>query len=250
MENIVEQIHREIDEAHIHLVERLENQKIKISEEKEGLTNEDLEVYRQLKAFSNIPIKEKVNEIVEKEKQIKQKSELNNSAKEAINIHKKFFPFNRFIDLTELYKILEKYSLFLGHESSYIGNIPIENAKKIIEFDKKLKELFIHQDNHGIKIPLCVQENSNYNNYPHYSGYYIVAPRKDFRKELLEIGKELIYPENIQSIRSRIEEMRRMKLEDPIVLMPIFFRKKILLTIVTKWGPEAVYPEFQNPIEN
>lgn len=249
MSNIVEIIQKEIDNAHINLVERLEDQKAKISKEKEGLSNEDIDIFKKLKAFENIPIKAKVREIANKEIELDKESYSNVSLKNAIQAHKNLFPFNRFIDLTELYKILGKYDLFLGHESAYIGDIPIQNARKIIKFDEDLKNKSIREKSQDQYSPLCHKEKTKASNgITSYCDYYIVAPRSDFKNRgLIEIGNELVYQKKIKSIKNRIKEK---KFEDPIVLKPLFLYDKILLTIVTKWGPEAICPEFQNPIEN
>lgn len=278
MEDIIEKIHKEFDSAHEVLQESLavRAETINVKDEELNKVEEDFDLFKSLTSFSfkNIPVNQEVIKRKEQIEELKEEKVHNEKFLEAVASHCKLFPFHKFLDVASLYKIIKKYNLYLGNNDFYTGDIPVKNAKDLVEFENDIQNINYskrggtfherldyneryHSKNDGpfkSDKPLCVVETLNDGANNVYLPYYIVAPLKDFNTKGAQIiGNEIILTEkfDFKEYHSTAKKERaRIKAEDPVILKPFFFKGIMLLTIVSKWGLEGNLPEFQNAIEN
>jgi len=152
-------------------------------------------------------------------------------AKAVIDIHKKAeetvrlidlyrvkYPNHKFINEEMVKKICDKYGLYVGDTTSYIGGVPEKNIVQMEAFEVSTEDVrqplfgvftwvFHTLDGKSVMEPVV----------PPAKNFKICAPIKDFNMEKKKVKGHHIVP------------------EDPIVLQPV--RGGYL--IVTCWGPEA-----------
>lgn len=259
----IEKIHKEFDESHIALQDLLNNQNSKLVSLQEEHQNKyaDIEVYQTLinTAFQNIDINEKVANVTAEKLEIDQKVKYNEQQIEAIKMHNELLPFYKFLTVPQLYKILNKYNLFVGKSKLYTGSIPSKNAKEFVKFGKAIEKVqcsnFRHDTYYSSLNLLCEVDKSVKHNVTRqgYLDYYIVAPEHDFKlaDNIYTIGNEKFEGLKFDFKTFRAEaSAERMRVKDPVILKAFTYKGCLLLTIVTKWGLEALKPEFQNSIDN
>lgn len=145
----------------------------------------------------------------------------------------------------QIITICDKYDLYLGKVSEFIGNIPKKNANEIINFPYNLTDCLEIKESLYYHISKTYQLNSKSPNL------YICAPRSNFNNKLLSIGKELIGIPQIDSFKEYKEKIKKAKDEDPIVLFPVKSRfNTIGFIVVSKWGEEANDPSLQVGLNN
>lgn len=184
----------------------------------------------------------------------------------AIKFYREKYPIYKVIPLTLMIKIAEKYNLFFSKNENYIGDIPLKNVKELERFVEYAKgyEVYVPavRTNNilDIKSETYSSIEANYSDYRHAAPYnnreidfYITAPRNQFRTHdnLVTVGQYLIEKQNIaqKTFDAIYAELKRPK--DPIVWIPVEFPMPGgACMIISKWGEEANYPEFTNPIEN
>lgn len=182
--------------------------------------------------------------------------------KKAILYFSQKYPNYKFITPESVEKICNKYGLFQGDVSMFIGEVPDTNLKHIENFriakEDKAYEKFTRYDHSlnssgfvgdfeytkiksecdhvglldgGIKKYLLRRSamyhsifDNNNNFYIKENCFHIVAPIKDF-----DLSNVKVNGSKIQSIVK----------DDPIVLCPVFYEKKQYFLVVTAWGLEA-----------
>jgi len=166
----------------------------------------------------------------------------------------------KIISYGQIMTILEKYNLFMGRSEAFTGIIPVENAKHINNYSKSFP-----QKNHynsqievlgGIKEttkPVCVQEIQESRGFH----FFICALFEMFekKKDQFVVGREIFYDPSLVASLEYVPTKLDFKVEDPIVLHPIYIDNQIakdlkLFHVVSAWGPEAKEPEIFNEILN
>lgn len=245
----VEEIHADFDAAYELLMEKLDiatSKEIKVPQEEQDRLDLAKELSQiGLSNAANVKtLTKKVGIIGESNKEVQANFDL----KSEIKLLRLRIP-NKMLSLAQLYFILDKYDLFIGKASRFIGTIPEKNSLDLLSFDKWRKE------------SLCVNFQSNSLSKPLHEievqiGYLVVAPKSDFnlKKSTICVNQILDYtPKKLgdfidEARKERIE--RNIKLRDPVILLPRLIKGTMFFFIVTKWGDEAELDEFQNPKDN
>jgi hypothetical protein len=162
---------------------------------------------------------------------------------EAINYFSLNYPEYKFITEESVVNICNKYGLVYSEVENFRGNIPFENLEQMEKFkikdSDKLCLRIWHPD--SVRIPKSISNISygvyemyKHNNKSFYWGdhEYKIAPLEicahlnQFDITDLELeGKKLV--------------KKKIEIQDPIVLCPVFFKYKKHYLIVTAWGEES-----------
>ncbi len=167
---------------------------------------------------------------------------------EAINYFSMYYPNNKFITEESVTRICEKYNLVYGEISKYVGEIPDKNLSEIESF--KMRD-----DDFGY---IKVYSNDFSNNFSTltdketYLDYCEDIKRKCFRDiyekyrcnyiEKKKLPLEIVAPlSDFNMTKSEIKKFKisDIKIEDPVVLQPVIFKKNKYYLILTAWGIEA-----------
>lgn len=188
----------------------------------------------------------------------------------------------KLIEVSQLFEILNKWDLYIGHSNLFGGEIPQQKADCIRQYYNSAiaegndntfwrQSLETTPNEHGTFLSASRTQTS----YGRPS-FYVCAPKKLFtsfgskEEKIRTIGREVYLDRKIKfpSFASIRKEMQKRKEEreerkrqemialDPIVVVPISgpAMKKLglkLAHIVTAWGPEAADPMVrQETIEN
>lgn len=183
-------------------------------------------------------------------------------------------PEYRLIGYKSLLEICEKYNLYIGNITKFEGKFPKENLEELANHKKILQGMgkkwnhafgsYTSHDNEEITpdikhlrtiFPTGVThqhilasadisefyEKHSDNDKVFYTNapYQIVAPRGDFNKSMVEVGRCLM--DNLGTKPKFELKYQPIKfiLEDPIVLYPVLFLGTLFFQIVTAWGEEA-----------
>jgi hypothetical protein len=245
---IIAEIHEEFDSS----TERL------LNEAKEILSKNDsskIEKANRLKriGFSSSKTVEEAQEQVNAAAKSKELSE-------NIVYFKQHYPFNKFINETEVERICKKYGLLCGEASKYIGEIPEKNLSEIEAFKLRKEDLQVKYSYMGIddlrsqliwesfrgrqnifgglqsrsylqqSMPLYQAKSDKREDEYEKPEFKICAPVKDFNTEYMSIE----------------DGYKLSNIPDPIVLQPV----KGGYLIVSKWGLEGEDKELVNEVLN
>ena len=170
-----------------------------------------------------------------------QENEEKNALKKAINYFSVKYPLYKFITIESVQKICDKYGLVYGDASIYTGNIPERNINEIGNFKidevdfcysysdeyKENHEFFLSQSEYLEQCLIDARDQLNL--------YYRVS----YRCQLNTM--EIVGPQSDFKMDDQVIERFRIKsdIPDPVVLMPVAFKKMKYYLIVTAWGTEA-----------
>lgn len=191
---------------------------------------------------------------------------------ENIVYFKQHYPFNKFINETEVERICKKYGLLCGAASNYIGDIPEKNLAEIEAF--KLRQEDMQEERYRSLSELSwLMEQERRLSQSRSFGFFTPLPSysqsadpfsiSDMMQSQSLLGqadshkKEKVYkkPEfkicapvkDFDTSRMRIEDGYKLsKIPDPIVLQPV----KGGYLIVSKWGIEGEDKELVNEVLN
>ena len=200
---LIEDIHNEVYSAHDLLLKEAENILNK------PIDDSKVQDYQKL---INLGFNNEKNIIKHKEEVTK--IEQSKFIKSKIEYYSFKYPFNKFINEDSVIRICEKYGLLLTDVNRFIGSIPENNQKEIINFKVDKKDL-----------------NNSYIKESEYTigtGLLIIATRDQL---------------NMKSARVQGHKLVDIIKEDPIVLQPV----KEGYLIVSAWGIEASDKDVQNP---
>jgi len=200
---LIEDIHNEVYSAHDLLLKEAENILNK------PIDDSKVQDYQKL---INLGFNNEKNIIKHKEEVTK--IEQSKFIKTKIEYYSFKYPFNKFINEDSVIRICEKYGLLLTDVNRFIGSIPENNQKEIINFKVDKKDL-----------------NNSYIKESEYTigtGLLIIATRDQL---------------NMKSARVQGHKLVDIIKEDPIVLQPV----KEGYLIVSAWGIEASDKDVQNP---
>ena len=244
----LDQIVREIHEDFFSEVDKLLAE-AKISRSLETTKQDLIDKSARLKKLGFVSTKE-VNEAQEEITRIKRLEEENKLKVDLISAIDYFsfkYPQYKFITEESVQKICQKYGLIYSEVSKYKGTVPEKNLKQMEDFkidqqDQCCLETHTYY-HHGVseKRPLSYsdykeklrEKDSEYGReFKRYDRYdytictlEIAGPVGDFNTNGMEV-KDYKLQEKIQ-------------IPDPVVLQPVFHRKKKYYLIVTAWGLEA-----------
>ena len=217
-QQIVEQIHNEFFTEVDRLLEYCGIQKSMTTEEEIAVDKSnrlsDLGFYNSLAHEKAEPVRQALAEDLGK-----------NQLKEAIEYFSNKYPQYKFITEDSVKKICDKYNLYYGKVSKYIGDVPEKNLIEIENFKVDDKDMyFIERSLYGS------QYIRSYNEYKgnwwklDREGFVIAAPITDFKLD-----------KNTTITDRKIS----FTVPDPIVLQPVIYKKKTYYLVVTAWGAEA-----------
>jgi len=164
----------------------------------------------------------------------------------------------KIISYSQIITILEKYDLYIAPSENYTDILPEDNAKHLLNYKRSVSDKNIN-GNFDSKYPICSQKIKNnlsglsHNRYDVPLQFYVCAPIKMFSTiNRFIIGKELFYN---SSLAPKFTYVKPTKIEDPIILSPLFLDNEIandlkLFHVVTAWGPEAKDPLVFNQLSN
>jgi hypothetical protein len=173
--------------------------------------------------------------------------------KKIISKHQKNLPGYKFITLSQIYSICEKYNLYICDVELFNGEVPDKNIQDMSRFPtQKLKDngCFYRTQNNS---PLYHTYHQNYYNLNY--NFFICASEDDFinNDNVVKVGRE-IFIDNVLSQKNKMSFSKRERIPDPILLCPLeeinITGTDILFAIVTAWGPEAQDPKVFNEISN
>jgi hypothetical protein len=256
--NTIELIHNEFDTSVDKLLQLVEDNNIKADSlvEKEINDKNKLENSEFLLkiGFNNVPVVKEINDLNSFNKKIlltKEKIiQKNTNLSFVVSKYKKSFPEYKFILLSQIYNICEKYNLYIAHSSLYKGNIPQKNIDELkrFPFDEYFNEKYYFYIDKSK--PLCDQIN---NNSSKYIKYYICASYNDFLidKNTHIIGKEIFKNEKYEKPSFKL--LKPKKVPDPIILIPVNISPiptttDIGFLVNTKWGKEGNDDTLQNNV--
>jgi hypothetical protein len=251
--NTVELIHHDFDTSVNKLLQIIETNTIKAETlvEKEIQPNEQKNIedsdFLNKIGFSNTQNVQKSSQILSVNKNIKTKklSIVNNTTalSSIISLYQSEFPNYKFILLSQIYNICEKYNLYIGHSSLFNGQIPEKNINELKQFpfDKYKNNTRFHQ-RIILNLPLCSQFEKNYKYSSDMINYYICASYQDFLidKNTHIIGNEIF--KNLDYEKPTFKLIKPVKVPDPIILIPVNIDSipdDMGFLINTKWGIEA-----------
>jgi hypothetical protein len=182
----------------------------------------------------------------------------NNSKQEmvdAINYFSHKYPLYKFITEESVKKICKKYGLVYSDVINYIGIVPNKNLADMQQFniDENDECYFVAKYRESIDWSLRL-DNIRYfdihkfkKNRDGRGSYYrrvdkglcpfeIAAPISDFNTDNMELED--------------FKLTKKLKIPDPVVLKPVFYKGKKHYLIVTAWGDEASDPLVVNEINN
>lgn len=195
-EAYIKELEEDIDQAHEAGVDAAKT----ILREQESAEKEELVRLRDLGFKNEKSVTRKFSAFNDIDNMVSSAEELDKL------VHK--YPDRKFMTGAQLVEICKKYGLVYGNAEHYIGEIPMENRKNII--------------NHNIQ-----RRDISYT--------IIVAPRKEFDKKLeIDIsGKLFVRPPKPINF-------------DPVVLFKMRVHCNAdIYVVVDKWGPEAKIKEFE-----
>jgi hypothetical protein len=181
---------------------------------------------------------------------------------EAINYFSGKYPLYKFITESSLIKICAKYNLIYGSVDNYIGTVPEKNLKEIENFKiQKEDECYIEEEVMSSRYDgRRMMLNSKFIDYDRYQ------QSKEYNKaeswggsmhgisNILEKCRlEIAAPkEDFDTSRMQIENFKltSIKILDPVVLQPVFFKGYKHYLIITAWGQEASDELVINNINN
>jgi len=271
MESTTVKIHQDLEKARQQFHQELINFS-KAIEERLNLKDDSIEYFNRLTnvGFNSVigiqSTKQKAEEIA-KNKRVKESYET------ILNHYKQNFPQYHIISLKDMITVCEKYGLIFGGTNNYKKLIPEKNLQDVEEFfchmesyvAKKGKQIY-----QQYRTPLLNTAEFSLDDYNRF-GYkdanlQITAPKNHF---LLHNGDKIIEHCIVkdgdfdttkvfkksrgdqEAAREERRAFRRLLMTDPIIWVPIRFPMQGgACMIITKWGEEASYPEFANPIEN
>lgn len=264
MKTIVELIHEDFDVAVENLIAisegiRQKNESIQLPEK-----DQDFEtgVFLTSLGFTNTPKAKSVEVLRETENQLKNQKFRNEKICSSINSvvsrYQATFPFHKFILLSQVLKICEKYNLYLSPAPFFKGEIPDKNIQELKNFpyEKYLTyDIFVSatstkpisyqsmNDNFRFSSQFRnVAYNEKGKDYISYITSYICAPKEDFDlKNKNIIGREIYEDEEIGKSFFSIPKPEKAP-KDPIILFPVCVRElpnECGFIVVTKWGLEA-----------
>ena len=190
-----------------------------------------------------------VQESKEEQKRLDKIAEENANKQLLVNAIEYFsnkYPLYRFITMSSINRICEKYGLKHGAVYLYEGEVPDKNLNEIenAKIDDNDRVYAANSEYSSGKQFFSKKEYDDYrrsdNNYLRYYGwdklgFIIAAPRKDFRSNTHVEGNQI---------------MEKPVPLDPIVMMPVMFESKVFYLIISAWGDEASDPEVVNMINN
>lgn len=263
MATVIELIHEEIKKSDNFLKNSTDLENI--------LLQDDTQYYEKLINLGFVSV-EGIDKHVHKISRSKKDRDLHAWGQTFINFYKLNFPLYSLITLKDMILICEKYNLFFGKVRFYKNLIPTKNVEDIEKFIKyydnlkgKNTEIRTSSIYHNVSNPLLydtVGQSLHKPSTENRPNLHITAPQShfDIRKGVKIIEHSIVKLQkrkNILSIlQENIQEKKRQKLleeeiKDPIVWAPVRFPALGgACLILTKWGEEASYPEFANPIEN
>lgn len=223
---IVEKIHSEFKLA-------LRSAHIVTKDVKEiELVNNSMQRLRSLGLDNSQTYKKFENEYSSKEGQLS----LNKLAEELLAIETKF-PQYRLIGFNKTIEICEKYNLFTSLLSNYTGVVPNKNLKEIEEHKKAVENKSVCAGSYYNSQSLFESLLNGAAISASSPTYFIAAPKKDFKKDLTQVGRMLI---NVERSKFDIKFGLDLSAPDPVVLCPVKISGgSIVFQIVTAWGPEA-----------
>lgn len=235
---LIDQIHNEFY-SEVNILLNDANQFNEIENKKPELVDKRNRLYNL--GFRNTP------EMLEAEKEIKRLDQLKEDNKnksdliEAINYFSLNYPEYKFITEESVVNICNKYGLVYSTIDNFRGNVPFENLEQIEKFKIKDKDWCYYEtytspvnwDERFNRILSFEQYKLDRTDYPTFGKYKyyknsleICAPLNQFDITDLELqGKKLV--------------KKQIKIKDPIVLCPVFFKNVKHYLIVTAWGIES-----------
>lgn len=235
----VEEIHEAFDTASDHTLD-LAN-KILAKE-----VSSEFDEYNKLErlGFSGVPAVQET--VVIKNNLNRTKNQINAIQKMGVA-----YPNYKFILNEDLDELIKRFGLLLGESKDYIGNIPSQNRKDILNFiptsvvvqrqgsrgNSWFKSYYTKKDfsdrdwNHMLEGGYSYKEGSE--TYRIQKEFKIVAPASMFKLE----GKQIV--------DGKIQDIPKPMADDPVVLFVVDDG----YIIVSKWGPEAEIAEFQKGSE-
>lgn len=162
-------------------------------------------------------------------------------------------PKYRLIGLNALFRLCEKYGLYIGHSTLYTHGIPEKNLREIEEHRQqhvsdKRSSYFLSGHNTISSIAKSFCENVAKKEATSPQEYFVIAPRSYFDKDAVCIGRTL---ESVKKPKLHLNlGIRPFPTPDPIVVTPIATSKVgIVFQIATAWGKEADDTEVSTRIE-
>jgi len=163
--------------------------------------------------------------------------------------------YGKTITFAKLCKVLAKYNLHIGKASDYIKEIPIKNAKEILEYAKTKRTQYFYRSAGTIPLStLLLDERAEYRSSG-VENLYICGSLDNFResKDRHTIGREIVYNSSLNAAGFRLE--KGVPSPDPIVVNLILtgnneVDKLGLFDIVTAWDREAADPEILDEKKN
>lgn len=231
--DLIDQIHNEFY-SEVNILLNDANQFNEIKNKKPELIDKRDRLYNL--GFRNTP------EMLEAEKEIKRLDQLKEDNKnksdliEAINYFSLNYPEYKFITEESVVNICNKYGLVYSTIDNFRGNVPIENLEQMEKFkikdEDKAYELHYYYMYSETKFEryISLKEYDYFKNGFNYitknCQLEICAPLNQFDITDLELqGKKLV--------------KKQIKIKDPIVLCPVFFKNVKHYLIVTAWGIES-----------
>lgn len=159
--------------------------------------------------------------------------------------------YGKTITFTRLCKVLEKYDLVIGKASDYIKEIPLKNAKEIVEYCNTKRSQYYFDYVGVVPLPTLLKEHRARHSSTKPDTLFICGSIDNFRqsKDRHLIGREVIYNSNLNI--PGLELKNGEPNPDPIVLNLILtgnheVDKIGIFDIVTAWDREAKDPEIFN----
>jgi hypothetical protein len=193
--------------------------------------------------FSNTPEVLKVDKEI---KELNKKRNINDKKRiliEAIAYFSTKYPSYKFITKKAIIDICKKYNLIYGDVKYYIGNVPDDKLKEMLEFKADEKDLSYtytrtYKDFNSTENITCdydkkIRFDSGVDKWSWYryssikeKSFIIAAPQTDFDLDKMQVKDFEIVIEPI-------------KVPDPVVMKPVMFKGEEFYLIVTAWGEEA-----------
>lgn len=278
MRKVIEEIHNSFNTEVDKLLEQA-----KIKKSTDFINSDDVKYGQILKKNGFINSKEAVlsDDLISKLYLIKLENHVKDELIQAINYFSIKYPFYKFITEESVLKICEKYNLIYGDVELYKENVPVKNIMDIdkfkisdedrvytktlmltpdvmawsfldsFEIDKITQPEFISQETfireraerfkyalrnepELIKRQLKFQKG----NYEYQKlNFQIVAPIKYFNTKEVNVNKF-----KIRKI------LKNIQIEDPVVLMPVFYKTNKYYLVVTMWGDENLKNPHEEPL--
>lgn len=208
------------------------NEANKILNEPARYDKERLEILEKLSSlgFSNA---EQVKEFRDIQRERKKCEYL----KGVIERYQQKYPNNKFINEDAVTIICEKYNLYLCMAKDYIGEIPENNQKEIVNF--KFNEV-------DYRTPDQLYSFNEYSYTEIYRSMMKPQSENKHREWIPATNVLIVAPEKKINMKGKEKKGHKIVLKDPIVLQPV----KGGYLIVSSWGMEASDPIVLNPKHN